>query len=92
MGSMLASLARLVSFVIRIYTFVIIVRAIISWVQPNPYNPIVQALHRLTEPVLSPIRRILLKSIPSMGFDFSPIVVIILLQVFERIVIRILLY
>ena len=92
MGSMLASLARLVSFVIRVYTLVIIVRAIISWVQPNPYNPVVQTLYRLTEPVLSPIRKVLLRSIPSMGFDFSPIVAIIILQIFKRIVIRILLY
>ncbi len=88
---MLISLVKLISFVVRIYTLIIIGRAVMSWVQPNPNNPIVQALYRFTEPVLSPIRRVLAKSIPSMGIDFSPIVAIILLQVFERILIRILL-
>ncbi len=87
---MLISLARLISFVVRIYTLVIIGRAVISWVQPNPNNPIVQTLYRFTEPVLSPIRRVLSKSIPNMGIDFSPIVAIILLQVLNGILIRIL--
>jgi YggT family protein len=89
MGSILI---ELIHYVVWIYTLAIIIRAFISWVQPNPYNPIVQILYRLTEPVLSPIRRVLLKSIPNMGFDFSPLVAIILLQIFERILIKILLH
>lgn len=73
---------RLISLIVRIYTFIIIARAIISWVQPNPYNPIVQVLYRLTEPILSPIRRALSRSIGNMGIDFSPIVAIVFLNVF----------
>jgi len=90
-AELIVAMAKLISFAIWVYTYIIIARAIISWVQPNPYNPIVQALYRLTEPILGPIRRVLLKSIPSMGFDFSPIVAIILLQILRTILMRILL-
>ena len=82
MGSIAVSLFRLISFGVWIYTLVIIARAIISWVQPNPYNPIVQALYRLTEPVLFPIRKVLAKRIGNIGIDLSPIVAIIFLRVF----------
>jgi YggT family protein len=55
--------------------WIIIVRALISWVSPNPYNPIVLFLYRATEPVLRPVRRIL--PIGGMGIDFSPVIVIL---------------
>jgi YggT family protein len=86
-------LAKLVDFAISVYIFIIIVRAIISWVQPNPYNPIVQFLYRLTEPVLYPIRRMLLRyrTLRNTGIDFSPIVAILLLYVLRRILLAILL-
>ena len=86
------SLVRFVSFVARIYTFIIIARAIISWVRPNPYNPAVQILNRLTEPVLQPIRKALSRSVGNMGIDFSPIVAIVLLNVLVAILRWILLY
>ncbi len=55
--------------------WIIIIRALISWVNPDPWNPVVQFLHRATEPVLAPIRRWL----PTWrwGIDFSPLVVIL---------------
>jgi len=93
------SLVYLLARLIDIYSLVIVVRAIISWVQPNPYNPIVRALYRLTEPVLYPIRRMLSRSIGnrmsfrsmgSMGIDFSPFVAIILLLIFRRVLLGIL--
>jgi YggT family protein len=58
-----------------IYMFIVIARALISWVSPDPYNPIVQFLYRATEPVLEPIRR----RLPGGGFgiDFSPLLVIL---------------
>jgi len=62
--------------------WVIIIRALISWVNPDPWNPIVQFLHRATEPVLQPIRRL----IPmSFGLDISPVIAILgiyFLQIF----------
>jgi YggT family protein len=81
MGSIFNSIIGFISFLIRIYTIIIIIRAIISWVQPNPYNPIVQMLYKLTEPVLSPIRRILSRLLPNFGIDFSPFVAIIILEI-----------
>ena len=82
-------LLRLISFTVRIYTFIIIARAIISWVQPNPYNPIVQALHKLTEPVLAPVRKVLLRNMGNIGIDFSPFIVIIGLNIFVMMLHRI---
>ena len=70
---------RLIMFVLDIYTWVIIAAAVISWVSPNPYNPFVRLLRRLTEPVLAPIRQ-LLPPWRTFGLDFSPMIVILLIQ------------
>jgi len=60
-----------------VLTFAIIFRAILSWFSPRPTNVLVKFLHRITEPILAPLRRI----IPRVGmFDFSPLVAIIILQ------------
>jgi YggT family protein len=86
------SIVYLLARLIDIYTIVIIVRAIISWVQPNPYNPIIQLLYRVTEPVLYPIRRMLFryKSMRDTGIDFSPFIAIILLYVLKSVLFRVL--
>lgn len=65
--------------VLNIYIWVIIVAAVISWVSPNPYNPVVRLLHRVTEPVLAPIRQ-LLPPWKTFGLDFSPMIIILLIQ------------
>ena len=70
---------RLIMFVLDIYTWVIIAAAVISWVAPNPYNPVVRLLRRLTEPVLVPVRQ-LLPPWKTFGLDFSPMIVILLIQ------------
>jgi len=57
-----------------LYTWVIIIRALLSWVNPDPYNPIVQFLYRATEPVLRPVRRWL--PLRNLGIDLSPVIVI----------------
>jgi len=77
-------LYRLVGFILDIYTWIIIAAALISWVSPDPYNPIVQMLRRLTEPVLRPIRRVL--SPYQAGLDFSPLVAILIIQFVERVI------
>ena len=69
----------LILLVLNIYTWVIIAAAIISWVIPNPYNPVVRLLRRLTEPVLAPIRQ-LLPPWKTFGLDFSPMIIILLIQ------------
>lgn len=72
-GYFLLALTKVLNFALYFYLYIIIARAIISWVNPDPYNPIVRFLYRTTEPVLSRIRRFL----PDMGgIDLSPIIVI----------------
>jgi len=65
--------------VLNIYIWLIIAAAVISWVAPNPYNPVVRLLHRVTEPVLVPIRQ-LLPPWKTFGLDFSPIIIILAIQ------------
>ncbi|MDR2152029.1 MAG: YggT family protein [Helicobacteraceae bacterium] len=64
--------------VISIYCLVIIAAALISWVRPDPYNPIVQILYRLTEPVYALLRRFIRTSFQ--GVDIAPIIVLLALQ------------
>ncbi len=73
-GNTLLGLATVLDYALTIYTWVIIARALISWVNPDPWNQIVQFLTRATEPVLAPIRRRLGWG---MGVDLSPLVVIV---------------
>ena len=70
---------RLIMVLLDVYTWIIIAAAVISWVTPNPYNPVVRLLRRLTEPVLAPIRQIL-PPWKTFGLDFSPMIVILLIQ------------
>ena len=74
-SNFLFALAKLVDFALSAYMWIIIGRAILSWVNPDPYNPIVRFLHEVTEPVLSRIRRL----VPAFagGIDFSPVILIL---------------
>jgi len=74
-ANFLAAVAKILDITLSLYMWIIIGRAIISWVNPDPYNPIVKFLNSVTEPVLFPIRRRL--PINFGGIDFSPILVII---------------
>lgn len=74
-GNFLSAIAKIIDIGLTLYMWIIIGRAIISWVSPDPYNPIVRFLASVTEPVLSPIRRRL--PIGMGGIDFSPILVIL---------------
>ena len=70
--------------------WLIIIRALISWVNPDPYNPIVQMLHSLTEPILYPIRRFMPFSL-RFGSDLSPLVAIFVLIFLKSFLVRTLL-
>jgi YggT family protein len=84
-GNVVAGLAHVVDWVLSLYMWIVIARALISWVNPDPWNPIVQFLHRATEPVLEPIRR---KVGGSMGLDVSPIVVILIILFLQYAVVQ----
>ena len=74
-SNFLAAVARILDIGLSLYMWIIIGRAVISWVNPDPYNPIVRFLNSATEPVLYPIRRRL--PVYLGGIDFSPIIVIL---------------
>jgi YggT family protein len=80
-SNLILSLAQLVRILLEAYFWIIIARAVLSWVNPDPYNPIVRFLYRVTEPVLRPIRRRLPTT--AMGIDFSPMIVLAVLYVLE---------
>jgi YggT family protein len=73
--NLVLALANLVNIVLQAYFWIIIARAVLSWVNPDPFNPIVRFLYRVTEPVLRPIRRRL--PTMQMGLDLSPMLVIL---------------
>lgn len=76
-SNFLKALANLIDFALSAYMWIIIGRAIISWVNADPYNPIVRFLHEVTEPVLYRIRRIL--PLTGGGIDFSPMILIMII-------------
>lgn len=75
LGNLLGALATLLNIVLQLYMWVIIARAILSWVSPDPYNPIVKFLYSITEPVLYRIRRWIPCNFG--GIDFAPMIVIL---------------
>jgi len=87
MNALLYALIQTLHTVINLYIWIIIISALLSFVRPDPYNPIVQILNRLTEPVLNFIR----KKIPFVifsGMDLSPLVVILGLQLLDNFMMR----
>jgi len=81
LDSLLVAFATILISVISLYKWVIIISALLSWVQPDPYNPIVEMLYRLTEPAYAFIRRF----IPTVigGLDLAPVILIFALQFLE---------
>ena len=78
-----SALYNIVSLVFQIYIFIVIARALVSWVNPDPYNPIVRFLYHATEPVLSRMKRYL--PLQFSGIDLSPIALLLALSVLEQI-------
>ncbi len=87
-GSFLSAAAYVLNMALWLYMWVIIARALVSWVNPDPYNPIVQFLYRVTEPVLRPIRQ----RLPTWqtGIDFSPVIVILAIIFLQQFLIDVL--
>lgn len=77
LGNFLNAFAKILDMALYFFMWVIIIKALISWVNPDPYNPIVQFLTRVTEPILSPIRRFL--PTYSIGIDLSPLIAILII-------------
>lgn len=86
----LDAVANVLDIVLTLYMFIIIGRAVISWVNPDPYNPIVRFLTSATEPVLYRIRRMLPINVG--GIDFSPILVILAILFIQSFLVKSLAY
>lgn len=87
-STLLEAIANILHLVISVYIWVVIIAALVSWVRPDPFNPIVQTLYRLTEPVYAFIRRY----IPTVigGIDLAPLIVIIALQFIDLFLVKLL--
>ncbi|HYU16915.1 MAG TPA: YggT family protein [Candidatus Acidoferrum sp.] len=79
------ALFEFIGWLLGLYSWVIIAAALISWVSPDPRNPIVMFLRQATEPVLAPIRRLLPPG-KTGGLDLSPLIVVVAIQFVERVV------
>lgn len=77
LSNLLVAVAKILDIALSIYMWIIIIAALISWVNPDPYNPIVRFLYGITEPVLRRVRRII--PFGGIGIDISPIIVILII-------------
>ena len=82
LSNFLIAIAKVLDIVLSIFMWIVIARAVLSWVSPDPYNPIVRFINKVTEPVLYQIR----KRIPVNfgGIDFSPIIVFLVIIFLQR--------
>jgi len=87
--NLLTALATVIDYALWAYMWAFILRAVLSWVSPDPYNRIVRALYAITEPVLSFLRRKL--PLFAGSIDFSPMVAILAILFLQRFVVRTLL-
>lgn len=85
-GNFLIAAATVIDYVLLIYMWIIIARAVLSWVNPDPYNQIVRIIHNITEPVLYQIRSRL--PVNFGGIDFSPIVVFMVIIFLQKFVVN----
>lgn len=81
---LIIAFAELFNLLIQLYIFIVIGRALISWVNPDPSNPIVRFLHKVTEPVFYRMRSIL--PLVFSGIDLTPIALLLLLTFMQRLI------
>ncbi len=79
------NLVNFIGWILNMYSWVIIIAALMTWVNPDPRNQIVIFLRRVTEPVLEPVRR-MLPPWKTGGLDLSPLIVLVAIQFVERVV------
>lgn len=84
LSELVRSVADVINLACSVYVFIVLGRAIISWVNPDPYNPIVRFLHNATDPVLNRLRRWL--PLQFGGIDFSPVALLVALTFLQRMV------
>lgn len=75
LGNFIIAVARIIDIALTAYMWIIVIRAVLSWVNPDPYNPIVRFLYQITEPVMARVRRWI--PLRGMGIDFSPMIILL---------------
>jgi len=87
MGGIVSGLGGIVHSLLTVYIWVVIIGALLTWVRPDPYNPIVQVIYRLTQPAYDLIRRLM----PTVfnGLDLAPIILIVALNVIDIVLINV---
>lgn len=87
MSGIISGLGGIVHSLLTVYIWVVIIGALLTWVRPDPYNPIVQIIYRLTEPAYRLVRRLM----PTVfnGLDLAPVILIVLLNVIDVLLINI---
>ncbi len=83
----LGAIAMILGSLLDIYFWIVVIAALITWVNPNPYNPIVRLLRSLTQPVFYRVRKWLPFTYIA-GIDFSPVVVLIAIELANRIIVK----
>ncbi len=86
LGDLFMSVATILDYVLGLYKWIVIIAALITWVNPDPYNPIVRFLHAVTEPVFRPIRRLIGYRLGPI--DISPIIVILVIIFLQSFLVR----
>lgn len=87
MGGIISGLGGIIHSLLTVYIWVVIIGALLTWVRPDPYNPIVQVIYRLTQPAYDLIRRLM----PTVfnGLDLAPIILIVALNVIDIVLINV---
>ncbi|MDA3969152.1 YggT family protein [Helicobacter ibis] len=88
LSTLIDAIAQILSMIINIYVWIVIISAFVSWFRVDPYNPIVQILYKLTEPVYAMLRRFVPTTISNV--DIAPIIVILVLKFIDLFLVRLL--
>jgi YggT family protein len=90
LGNFIAAAAHIIDIALTLYMWIIIIRAVLSWVNPDPYNPIVRLLYQVTEPVMALVRRWI--PLRGMGIDFSPLIILLAIVFLQSFLVKSLLH
>lgn len=87
-GNLVGAIAGVLNTLLGLYSFIVIAAAVVTWVSPDPWNPIVRFLRQATEPLLGTIRRILPGFLGGgAGIDFSPLIALVLIEFVRRFIV-----
>ncbi len=75
LGNFIMAVAKIIDIALTAYMWIIVIRAVLSWVNPDPYNPVVRFITQITEPVMDRVRRWI--PLRGMGIDFSPMIILL---------------